>query len=448
MKKLLTVALAIIALAVFTGPAAGAQKNKQKSVETKQTATKPPAAQVATKTTSKTQTVSACKVTKVDAKAQTFTATADDLQLTFDAKNLRALPAVGDIIDVTYTQVPGGPREARAVTVRGTRSNQDNRVADATPKVMTGIVTKVDENAETFTVNGDGKELTFGTAALKTAEMKRGLSGLATITELKAFLKSGELVEVTYTRPKSAEGTGIAYLVANDVHSAQPITGKVLRVNPKEQTFTVTANGKEITFSGKKLKALPAVGEIIDITYTQTTPGGPLEATETGSTVSFRAAATPQVMTGVVTKLDEKNKTFRVKPTDGKEEVTFSAEKMKGDFSRGFKVGDTVSVSYTQTTPGGPMAATTVYGSKSNADNRVADATPKVMTGKVVAVNREAKTFTLMSKGQQITFSTKLLKSDTLLKVGSILDVTYRPGEHPGEPAWSVNLNSSRSNVY
>jgi hypothetical protein len=38
------------------------------------------------------------------------------------------------------------------------------------------------------------------------------------------------------------------------------------------------SKGQSITFSAAKLKALPRVGDIIDITYTQT-PGGPMEAT-------------------------------------------------------------------------------------------------------------------------------------------------------------------------
>ena len=54
------------------------------------------------------------------------------------------------------------------------------------------------------------------------------------------------------------------------------VTGKV--VSQSGNTFTIMANGKQLTFSAARLKALPKVGDIIDITYTQT-PGGPMEAT-------------------------------------------------------------------------------------------------------------------------------------------------------------------------
>lgn len=54
--------------------------------------------------------------------------------------------------------------------------------------------------------------------------------------------------------------------------SPRVITGKVPQVNAKGRIFAV-----EVVFSASKLEDLPKVGEIIDITYTQT-PGGPMEA--------------------------------------------------------------------------------------------------------------------------------------------------------------------------
>jgi hypothetical protein len=53
----------------------------------------------------------------------------------------------------------------------------------------------------------------------------------------------------------------------------------------KDKTFTVMAKGKEVTFSAAKLKVLPKVGAIIEITYTET-PGGPMEATTISSSKS------------------------------------------------------------------------------------------------------------------------------------------------------------------
>lgn len=65
---------------------------------------------------------------------------------------------------------------------------------------------------------------------------------------------------------------------AETQHLYLKITGKVTQVNEKTKSFTVMANGKEVTFTAAKLPALPKIGEIIDITYTQT-PGGPMAAT-------------------------------------------------------------------------------------------------------------------------------------------------------------------------
>ena len=59
------------------------------------------------------------------------------------------------------------------------------------------------------------------------------------------------------------------------------MTGKVVRVNEKDKTFTV-----EVTLSAKTLLTLPEVGKIYDITFTQTTPGGPLEAVKLNSSKS------------------------------------------------------------------------------------------------------------------------------------------------------------------
>lgn len=56
----------------------------------------------------------------------------------------------------------------------------------------------------------------------------------------------------------------------------EQITGKVMEVNSQARTFTVTAKGKTAVFSGANLSRLPKVGEVVDITYTETPGGGPL----------------------------------------------------------------------------------------------------------------------------------------------------------------------------
>ena len=54
---------------------------------------------------------------------------------------------------------------------------------------------------------------------------------------------------------------------------------RVTKVDDRTRTFTVERDGKEYTFSGARLRYLPAVGQILDVSYTQTGSGGALEAT-------------------------------------------------------------------------------------------------------------------------------------------------------------------------
>jgi hypothetical protein len=82
--------------------------------------------------------------------------------------------------------------------------------------------------------------------------------------------------------------TPAAPAAAKKTDKASPeltMTGKVTEVNMTAKTFTVISKGKSVTFAAAKLKALPKVGEIIDITYTQT-PGGPAESSNLNSSRS------------------------------------------------------------------------------------------------------------------------------------------------------------------
>lgn len=167
--------------------------------------------------------------------------------------------------------------------------------------------------------------------------------------------------------------------------------------------------------------------------------------------------ASPKVMTGTVTKVNSKrqtpkrdfgDRTFTVLTPNGAQ-VTFSAKEMKTLPA----VGDVIDITYTQT-PGGPPVATPtccVKGSKSNGSERVlsqqggtVDKDSKVMTGKVLRVNVKDNTFTIMAKGKEVTFFANKL---TLPEVGKIMDITYTQTT-PSGPLWSINLNSSRSNIY
>ena len=66
------------------------------------------------------------------------------------------------------------------------------------------------------------------------------------------------------------------------------------------------------------------------------------------------------------------------------------------------------------------------------------------MTGKVTAVNTQAKTFTAMADGKEVVFSAETLTK--LLTIGETVDITYTGP--PGGPFKSISLNSSRSNIY
>lgn len=69
------------------------------------------------------------------------------------------------------------------------------------------------------------------------------------------------------------------------------------------------------------------------------------------------------------------------------------------------------------------------------------------ITGKVTQVDAAKKTFTIVDKGQPHPFSAAGLKA--LPKVGEVVDVEYTDTGTGGPPvAKSINLNSSRSNVY
>jgi len=103
--------------------------------------------------------------------------------------------------------------------------------------------------------------------------MKKLLIFVIALMVLAAF--SGLTTAATTVKGSKSNGSE---RVAADKASPKLMTGTVTEVNVKTNTFIVTSKGKSVTFSAAKLKALPKVDEIIDVTYTET-PGGPMEAT-------------------------------------------------------------------------------------------------------------------------------------------------------------------------
>jgi hypothetical protein len=94
-----------------------------------------------------------------------------------------------------------------------------------------------------------------------------------------------------------------------------------------------------------------------------------------------------------------------------------------------------------------PNAATTINTTKSNSYRTVDKASPKLITGKVSQVDPKTRTFTLQAKGKEYRFTFQKIEME-LPKVGAIVDVTYTGVLGGAEPAQSINLNSSRSNIY
>jgi uncharacterized protein YxeA len=88
-------------------------------------------------------------------------------------------------------------------------------------------------------------------------------------------------------------------------------------------------------------------------------------------------------------------------------------------------------------------AASSVKSSKSNTSDRAA---VDKITGKVLQVDQKARTFTLKAKGKEYKFL--FPKGGAQPKVGVVLEVTYTGALGGTEPAQSINLNSSRSNIY
>jgi uncharacterized protein (DUF2147 family) len=186
MKKLLTLVLALALVALGSISWAATSLNSTRGMQKK------PPETMSSNLNSSRSNVYRVKVTQVNEKEKTFA-----VEINFSAKEVKTLPAVGDVIDIPYTQTPGGPPVAAPTCcTKGSKSNSSDRVA-------------------------------------------------------------------------------------NDKDSPKVMTGKVMRVNARDKTFTA-----EVSFSAKNLKApLPEVGKIIDITYTQT-PGGPLESINLNSSKS------------------------------------------------------------------------------------------------------------------------------------------------------------------
>ena len=130
--------------------------------------------------------------------------------------------------------------------------------------------------------------------------MKRWLTFTLTLAVLMTFTKLA--AEQKAANPKSP-ATGPTQYSQDSLRKGVPpspppprpidpkglklMTGKVTQVNPTAKTFTVMAKGKSVTFIAQAPGELTLlkVGQILDITYTQT-PGGPMKAITTNTSKS------------------------------------------------------------------------------------------------------------------------------------------------------------------
>lgn len=119
--------------------------------------------------------------------------------------------------------------------------------------------------------------------------MKRLLTVTLALVSLAAFsdFAVAQQKDTQKSPPTSIETKQPLAAAKNSAHATEKLmTGKVTEVNNQAKTFTVMAKGKAVVFSAAKLSKLPTVGEIVDITYTETPGGGPLESINLNSSRS------------------------------------------------------------------------------------------------------------------------------------------------------------------
>ena len=122
MKKPLALAFAIGLALVFANRCIAQQKVEDKGqsgTTTKQPATgeTKPVGEVSAKL------MVTGKVTQVEPATKTFTVIAKGKPFTFHGGNLKSLPKLGDVLDITYTENPNGPREVGSINLNSSRSN-------------------------------------------------------------------------------------------------------------------------------------------------------------------------------------------------------------------------------------------------------------------------------------------------------------------------------------
>lgn len=181
--------------------------------------------------------------------------------------------------------------EEKTTTVKGSKSNSDNRLSLLKIKIL-----EVNDSAKSFTAMVNAKAVTFlgaNTMSLPKAgeifDLWGDPSNVGNEYIYIGHSMLGANRSTTPSNPSTVRWVCFSHPPFADFRcfDYQPLrlTGKVTQSNEQTKTFAVMAKGNVVTFSGAKLKGVPKVGLIIDITYTQT-PGGPMEATNLNSSKS------------------------------------------------------------------------------------------------------------------------------------------------------------------
>jgi hypothetical protein len=191
-------------------------------------------------------------------------------------------------VTVQTGPAPTGPSTPqRVTTIKTSKSNSSDLVATTplvmtgtTPQVMTGKVTEVTNQARTFTV-----AVVFSAAKLNilptvneiidvtyTVSPGGGAMVATTIKGSKSngsyrVATAGPTTAVVSTSSSDPDG------VATQQVSPRLSQGRVLEVNNRARTFTIA-----VVFSGANLRQLPTVGQVVDVTYSESVNGAPARA--------------------------------------------------------------------------------------------------------------------------------------------------------------------------
>lgn len=117
MRKIFMAALA----ALITVPGFAQQKKPTPTATSKRQGEVKPASGPAAKSNPDSSKSNRLRGRVLSQQGRMFTIISDGKKITLSGARLKELPRVGETVDITYTQTPGGPLEA--TTVKSSKSN-------------------------------------------------------------------------------------------------------------------------------------------------------------------------------------------------------------------------------------------------------------------------------------------------------------------------------------